>query len=61
MGFDWLDNMEPLDGKHFFSIIWFYPLWDCSKLHYSYRDSAYLSNDTSSLNTFFEATHRAAK
>ena len=41
---------------HFFSVFWFYPLWDWNKLPDSYRDSAYLSTDTSSLNTFFDDT-----
>ena len=51
---DWITWNIPC--KHFFSVFRFYPLWDWNKLPDSYRDSAYLSTDTSSLNTFFDDT-----
>ena len=51
---DWITWHIPC--KHFFSVFRFYPLWDWNKLPDSYRDSAYLSTDTSSLNTFFDDT-----
>ena len=51
---DWIIWNIPC--KHFFSVFRFYPLWDWNKLPDSYRDSAYLSTDTSSLNTFFDDT-----
>ena len=47
---DWITWNIPC--KHFFLSSGFI-LWDWNKLPDSYRDSAYLSTDTSSLNTFF--------
>ena len=38
-----LDNMWTF--HNFFSVFWFYPLWDWNKLPDSYRDSAYLSTE----------------
>ena len=44
--------------KHFFAVFRFHPEWNWNKLPQSYRDGAYLSTDSDSLNTFFDDTVR---
>ena len=42
--------------KHFLAVFRFYPEWNWNMLPQSYRDSAYLSTDSDSLDTFFDDT-----
>ena len=53
---DWITWHLPC--KHFFSIFRVYPKWDWNSLPESYRNSAYLSTDQTSITDFFKSSRQ---